>query len=50
MIGEGIEDFGRCEDMETDEKDVVGEQHESTKLIGKSAFSKDMISEITFTG
>jgi hypothetical protein len=34
--------------METDEKNVVGKQHEARKLIGNPAFAKGVVSEITF--
>jgi hypothetical protein len=50
VIGQGVEDLGAGKDMETNEKDVVGEQHETSKLISKSSSSKGLISEITYCG
>ena len=47
MVGQCVEDFGTGEDMEADEKNVVGEQHESSPLIGKAVLSKDMVYKIT---
>ena len=46
MIREGVEDFCGGKDMETDEKNVVGEQHEAAEFISKPALSKDVISKI----
>jgi hypothetical protein len=48
MIRESIEDLCGCKDMETDEKDVVGEQHEPAEFISQSALSKHMISKIAY--
>jgi hypothetical protein len=50
VIGQGVEDLGAGKDMETNKKDVVGEQHETSELIGKSSSSKGFISEITYYG
>ena len=47
MIGEGVEDFCGSQDVETNEKDVVGQQHEPTELIRNPALSKDVVSKIT---
>lgn len=48
MIRESVEDLGSGENMEADEKDVVGQQHESSKLIGNPALSKSIVSKVTW--
>jgi hypothetical protein len=50
VIGQGVEDLGAGKDMETNKKDVVGEQHETSELISKSSSSKGFISKITYGG
>ncbi len=46
MIGERIEDFGAGENMETDEHDVVEEQHDCGEFIGNLALAEDVVAEI----
>lgn len=47
MIGQGIQDLGAGQDVESDEQDVVGQQHESREVPCGLALSKDVISEVT---
>lgn len=46
MIRQRIEDFGASKDMETNQHDIVGEQHESSELICDLALSKGVVSEV----
>lgn len=47
MIRERVENLIAGQDVETDEQDVVGKQHEGTEYIGYLALSKDVISKVT---
>lgn len=46
MIGKRVQDLGAGEDVEADEKDVVGEQHEGGEVIGNSTLAKDVVSKV----
>jgi hypothetical protein len=48
VIRQGVEDLCAGKDVETDKKDIVGEEHESSKFISKSRSSKGFISKITY--
>lgn len=46
MIRKGVDDLGAGEDVETDEKNIIGQQHESTELIGPATLPEYGISKI----
>lgn len=46
MIAEGVEHFGAGEDMEADEEDIVGKQHESSKLVCDLAVPTGIVCEV----
>lgn len=46
VVGQGVEDFGTGEDVETDQEDVVGEQHESGELVGDARLAKCVVSKV----
>jgi len=48
VIRQGVEDLGTGKDVEADENNVVGEQHEPRECIGNSALSKGVVSKITY--
>jgi hypothetical protein len=48
VIGQGIQDFGAGQDVEPDEQDVIGQQHESREVPCGLALSKDVVSEVTY--
>lgn len=48
MIGQGIQDLGACQDVEPNEQDIVGQQHESREVPCGLALSKDVVSEVTY--
>lgn len=47
MVRQRIQHLGTGEDMESDEKDIVGQQHKCGEDIGSTTLSKDIVSEIT---
>lgn len=47
MIRERVEYLSAGQDVETDEQDVVCQQHEGSEYIGYLALSKGVVSEIT---
>jgi hypothetical protein len=47
VIRQGVKNFGTSEDVEADQKDVVGEQHEPGKFICYSALAKGVVTKIT---
>lgn len=47
MIRQGVQNLGTGEDVEADQKDVVGEQHEPGPFISNAALSKGIVSKIT---
>jgi hypothetical protein len=48
MIRKSVDDLGGGQDMETDEDDVVGEEHESAELVSNSALAKNVVSKIAW--
>lgn len=47
MIRKCVEDLGAREDVETDEEDVVGEEHEAAEFVCDLALPECVVSEIT---
>lgn len=48
VIGQCVEDFCPGKDVEADQKDVVGEQHEPGEFISDLALPKGVVSKITY--
>lgn len=46
VVGQGVEDLGASENVKADEEDVVGEQHESSELVRKTALAKGIVSKV----
>lgn len=46
VVAEGVEHFCTGEDVEADEHDVVGEQHESRELVGDIALAKGVVAKV----
>lgn len=46
VIGEGIDDLGAGKDVETDQQDVVGKEHESGEVVCNHGFAKDFVAEV----
>jgi hypothetical protein len=49
MIGQRVEHLGCCENVKANEKDVIGQQHESRKFIRGLAFPEYIVSKITYS-
>ena len=48
MIRQSVEDLGPSKDVEADQDDIVGEQHEPSEFVSKSSLSKGVVSKITY--
>ena len=48
VIGQGVEDLGGGEDVETDEEDIVGEQHEPGELVRDLALSEGIVTKVAY--
>ena len=46
MIRQGVEDLGAGENVEANQQDVVGEQHEARPLVSNSAFAEDVVAKV----
>lgn len=46
VVTEGVEDLGGRQDVETNEEDVVGEEHEGSGLVGESALAEEKVSNV----
>ena len=46
MVRQGVENFCACEDVETDEEGVVGEQHKPGKLVCQPTLAKRVVSKV----
>lgn len=47
VIRQGVENLSPGEDVETNEEDVVGEEHKPRELISNPALSKCIVSKVT---
>lgn len=47
VIRECVEDLGTSKDVETNEENVVGEQHEPGELVSKLAFAEGVVAKVT---
>lgn len=47
VVRQRVEDLGTGKDVEADQKDVIGEQHEGSECVSNPALSKGVVSKIT---
>jgi hypothetical protein len=46
VVGKSIQNLSAGEDVESNEKDVVSEQHEAAEFVGKTVLSENAVSKI----
>lgn len=50
VIRQSIQHLGSSQDMETNQQDVVSQQHEAGKDVCRLAFAEDIVAKVTYSG